>query len=67
MRLSDMLQALVKTRHANALGDELKDARLRLEAASNDLVKTLDEMLDATNAANARRDRVQDVKKRKDH
>lgn len=64
-----MFQAFVKTREANAQGDELKAARERLETASNDLVKTLDEMLEATNTANDRRDRAQANydRNRKDH
>lgn len=54
MRLCDMFQALVKTREANIAGDELKEARIRMEGRVSDLVKTLDEMLEETLKANRR-------------
>lgn len=49
-----MFQALVKTREANIAGDELKEARIRMEGRASDLVKTLDEMLEETLKANRR-------------
>lgn len=49
-----MFQALVKTREANIAGDELKEARIRMEGRASDLVKTLDKMLEETLKANRR-------------
>lgn len=43
--LFDMFN-LIKARHAERISHEVSEARARLDAASKELVKTLDEMLD---------------------
>lgn len=43
--LFDMFN-LAKTRHAERVSAEVTEARLRLDDAAKELVKTLDEMLD---------------------
>ena len=55
MKIGSMFQVFSVTKKANILGDELKEARQRIESVSSDLVKTLDEMLEATNKANCER------------
>lgn len=62
-----MLTPFVKTREADALGDNLKAARIRLENTANDLVKTLDEMLEATNTSNQSKVRQNGTRNKPDH
>lgn len=62
-----MFSPLIKTREADALGDTLKLARIRLEKTSDALVKTIDEMLEATNRANRPRDGRNEARNKPDH
>ena len=62
-----MFSPLLKTREADALGDTLKLARIRLEKTSDDLVKTIDEMLEATNRANRPRNARNETRNKPDH
>lgn len=56
-----------KTVEAEAISHEIRMQRMRVENASRNLVKALDEMVDDTNRANRRHVNVEDFRNKRDH